>query len=143
MPYGQMPMGAGYPPFSAGQGAMAPPQGAPGANYGTRSSGSPSGYGSDGQGSGPPYGSRSRGTGSTPTAPRSGEPYSGTDRLRSNELAPLCGPGMSRLMYDFHMFQACRPWLQRWSTAAQQYDGKQYMCPRMMSSNCPCLAMFA
>lgn len=99
MPYGQMPMGAGYPPFSAGQGAMAPPQGAPGANYGTRSSGSPSGYGSDGQGSGPPYGSRSRGTGSTPTAPRSGEPTSGTDRCDAlTGLAHLYGSGMSGLM---------------------------------------------
>ena len=68
--YGQMPMGGGYPPFSAGQGAMAPPQVTPSSNYGTRSSGNPSGYGSDGGGSGGQYASRSRGAGNTPTAPR-------------------------------------------------------------------------
>ena len=68
--YGQMPMGGGYPPFSAGQGAMAPPQVTPSSNYGTRSSGNPSGYGSDGGGSGGQYGSRSRGAGNTPQAPR-------------------------------------------------------------------------
>lgn len=74
--YGQMPMGGGYPPFLAGgQGNMAPPQVTPGSNYGTRSSGTPSGYGSDGQGSGPPYGSRSRSAGGVPTAPRSSSEF--------------------------------------------------------------------
>ena len=70
--YGQMPMGGGYPPFPAGQGAMAPPQVTPGSSYGTRSAGTPSGYGSDGGGSGQGYGSRSsRGAGTAPPPPRS------------------------------------------------------------------------
>ncbi len=70
--YGQMPMGGGYPPFSPGQGNMAPPQVTPGSAYGTRSLGTASGYNSDGQGSGGAYGSRSRSAGGNgPPAPRS------------------------------------------------------------------------
>ncbi|CAL5229988.1 g13422 [Coccomyxa viridis] len=69
--YGQMPMGGGYPPFSPGQGNMAPPQVTPGSAYGTRSLGTASGYNSDGQGSGGAYGSRSRSAGNAPPAPRS------------------------------------------------------------------------
>ena len=67
-----MPMGGGYPPFSPGQGNMAPPQVTPGSAYGTRSLGTASGYNSDGQGSGGAYGSRSRSAGGNgPPAPRS------------------------------------------------------------------------
>ena len=69
-PMGRCPMGGGYPPFSAGQGAMAPPQATPGSSYGTRSAGTPSGYGSDGGGPGQGYGSRSsRGAGDRSTTP--------------------------------------------------------------------------
>ena len=90
--YGQMPMGGGYPPFSAGQGAMAPPQVTPGSSYGTRSAGTPSGYGSDGGGSGQGYGSRSsRGAGTAPPAPRSsGGPLSPPSVVPGTGIAMRC-----------------------------------------------------
>lgn len=98
--YGQMPTAGSYPPFSPGQGNMAPPQVAPGSAYGTRSLGTASGYNSDGQGSGAAYGSRSRSAGNAPPAPRSsGEPLQPTLRLHSHRsicvimLSRICTPG--------------------------------------------------
>ena len=102
--YGQMPMGGGYPPFSPGQGNMAPPQVTPGSAYGTRSLGTASGYNSDGQGSGGAYGSRSRSAGNAPPAPRSSseskhvtffvplDPMSATAVLSSTCIATLPDP---------------------------------------------------